>query len=59
MALDARLSSHPVEVDVPDAKMINQVSPVCVISHMFVLIAVSQIFDALSYKKAASGIIIQ
>ncbi|KAH9923984.1 leucyl aminopeptidase [Epithele typhae] len=34
--LDAKLSSHPVEVDCPDANMINQ------------------IFDRLSYAKAAS-----
>ena len=37
MTLDAKLSSHPVEVECPDAKMANQ------------------IFDALSYDKAASG----
>ncbi|KIP12371.1 hypothetical protein PHLGIDRAFT_32955 [Phlebiopsis gigantea 11061_1 CR5-6] len=36
MSLDAKLSSHPIEVDCPDAGMI------------------SQIFDALSYDKAAS-----
>ncbi|KIK68750.1 hypothetical protein GYMLUDRAFT_54320 [Collybiopsis luxurians FD-317 M1] len=36
MALDNKLSSHPVEVDCPDANKINQ------------------IFDALSYSKAAS-----
>ncbi|KAF6764898.1 leucyl aminopeptidase [Ephemerocybe angulata] len=36
LALDAKLSSHPVEVDCPDANHINQ------------------IFDALSYSKAAS-----
>ncbi|PPR03973.1 hypothetical protein CVT26_001080 [Gymnopilus dilepis] len=36
MALDAKLSSHPIEVDCPDANHINQ------------------IFDALSYSKAAS-----
>ncbi|OCH95247.1 hypothetical protein OBBRIDRAFT_788437 [Obba rivulosa] len=35
-SLDAKLSSHPVEVECPDANMINQ------------------IFDALSYSKAAS-----
>ncbi|KAI0695406.1 peptidase family M1-domain-containing protein [Cerioporus squamosus] len=35
-ALDAKLSSHPVEVECPDANMINQ------------------IFDSLSYAKAAS-----
>ncbi|THH32969.1 hypothetical protein EUX98_g1220 [Antrodiella citrinella] len=34
--LDAKLSSHPIEVDCPDANMINQ------------------IFDSLSYSKAAS-----
>ncbi|KAI0792895.1 hypothetical protein C8Q75DRAFT_751852 [Abortiporus biennis] len=34
--LDAKLSSHPIEVECPDAQMINQ------------------IFDALSYSKAAS-----
>ncbi|KAK7693087.1 hypothetical protein QCA50_002652 [Cerrena zonata] len=34
--LDAKLSSHPIEVECPDANMINQ------------------IFDALSYSKAAS-----
>ena len=37
LALDAKLSSHPIEVACPDANMINQ------------------IFDALSYNKAASG----
>jgi aminopeptidase 2 len=36
MSLDNKLSSHPVEVDCPDANKINQ------------------IFDALSYSKAAS-----
>lgn len=36
LALDAKLSSHPIEVDCPDANHINQ------------------IFDALSYSKAAS-----
>ncbi|KAI0789033.1 hypothetical protein BC629DRAFT_1582206 [Irpex lacteus] len=36
LTLDAKLSSHPVEVDCPDAAMINQ------------------IFDTLSYAKAAS-----
>ncbi|KIP07998.1 hypothetical protein PHLGIDRAFT_105051 [Phlebiopsis gigantea 11061_1 CR5-6] len=36
MSLDAKLSSHPIEVDCPDANMVNQ------------------IFDALSYEKAAS-----
>ncbi|GJE97967.1 M1 family metallopeptidase [Phanerochaete sordida] len=36
MSLDAKLSSHPIEVDTPDANMANQ------------------IFDALSYDKAAS-----
>lgn len=35
--LDAKLSSHPIEVECPDANMINQ------------------IFDSLSYSKAASG----
>ncbi|KAI0713398.1 peptidase family M1-domain-containing protein [Earliella scabrosa] len=35
-ALDAKLSSHPIEVDCPDANMVNQ------------------IFDHLSYAKAAS-----
>lgn len=35
--LDAKLSSHPIEVECPDANMINQ------------------IFDSLSYAKAASG----
>lgn len=37
MSLDAKLSSHPIEVECPDANMVNQ------------------IFDALSYDKAASG----
>jgi aminopeptidase 2 len=37
LRLDAKLSSHPVEVDCPDANQINQ------------------IFDHLSYSKAASG----
>ncbi|THH28050.1 hypothetical protein EUX98_g6135 [Antrodiella citrinella] len=36
LSLDAKLSSHPIEVDCPDANMINQ------------------IFDPLSYAKAAS-----
>lgn len=36
MDLDAKLSSHPIEVECPDAEMVNQ------------------IFDALSYNKAAS-----
>jgi len=36
LSLDAKLSSHPIEVDCPDANHINQ------------------IFDALSYSKAAS-----
>ncbi|THH28051.1 hypothetical protein EUX98_g6136 [Antrodiella citrinella] len=36
LSLDAKLSSHPIEVDCPDANMINQ------------------IFDSLSYSKAAS-----
>ncbi|TRM61760.1 peptidase family M1-domain-containing protein [Schizophyllum amplum] len=36
LSLDAKLSSHPIEVDCPDANRINQ------------------IFDALSYSKAAS-----
>jgi aminopeptidase 2 len=36
LRLDAKLSSHPIEVAVPDANQINQ------------------IFDALSYAKAAS-----
>ncbi|KJA27394.1 hypothetical protein HYPSUDRAFT_131428 [Hypholoma sublateritium FD-334 SS-4] len=36
LALDAKLSSHPIEVECPDANHINQ------------------IFDALSYSKAAS-----
>ncbi|EAU88167.2 leucyl aminopeptidase [Coprinopsis cinerea okayama7 len=36
LGLDAKLSSHPIEVDCPDANHINQ------------------IFDALSYSKAAS-----
>lgn len=35
--LDAKLSSHPIEVECPDANQINQ------------------IFDSLSYSKAASG----
>ena len=30
LRLDAKLSSHPVEVDCSDANMINQVSPVLV-----------------------------
>ena len=37
LSLDCKLSSHPIEVDCPDANMINQ------------------IFDSLSYAKAASG----
>ena len=37
LSLDAKLSSHPIEVDCPDANMVDQ------------------IFDALSYDKAASG----
>ena len=37
LRLDAKLSSHPVEVEVPDAGQIGQ------------------IFDSLSYSKAASG----
>ncbi|KAJ3551896.1 hypothetical protein NM688_g4446 [Phlebia brevispora] len=37
MSSDAKLSSHPIEVECPDVNMINQ------------------IFDALSYSKAASG----
>ena len=37
LKLDAKLSSHPVEVDCPDANKIMQ------------------IFDAMSYSKAASG----
>jgi aminopeptidase 2 len=37
LALDAKLSSHPIEVDCPNANDINQ------------------IFDSLSYSKAASG----
>ncbi|KIM80851.1 hypothetical protein PILCRDRAFT_9278 [Piloderma croceum F 1598] len=41
LRLDAKLSSHPVEVECSDANMINQASPVL-------------IFDNLSYNKAAS-----
>jgi aminopeptidase 2 len=37
LRLDAKLSSHPIEVEVPDAGQIGQ------------------IFDSLSYSKAASG----
>lgn len=37
LSLDAKLSSHPIEVECPDANKINQ------------------IFDSLSYSKAASG----
>jgi aminopeptidase N len=37
LRLDAKLSSHPIEVEVPDAGQIGQ------------------IFDELSYSKAASG----
>lgn len=37
LLLDAKLSSHPIEVEVPDAGQIGQ------------------IFDSLSYSKAASG----
>ena len=37
LRLDAKLSSHPIEVAVPDASQIGQ------------------IFDSLSYSKAASG----
>ena len=39
LALDAQPSSHPIEVDCPNASDINQ------------------IFDVLSYSKAASGMI--
>jgi aminopeptidase N len=37
LRLDAKLSSHPIEVEIPDAGQIGQ------------------IFDSLSYSKAASG----
>lgn len=39
LRLDAKLSSHPIEVECPDANKIDQ------------------IFDALSYSKAASGVL--
>ncbi|KAK2460553.1 hypothetical protein APHAL10511_007023 [Amanita phalloides] len=51
LSLDAKPSSHPIEVDCPDANKINQASSLrC---HRFQLI-LFQIFDALSYSKAAS-----
>ena len=40
LRLDAKLSSHPIEVEVPDAGQIGQ------------------IFDSLSYSKAASGTLV-
>ena len=40
LRLDAKLSSHPIEVEVPDVGQIGQ------------------IFDSLSYSKAASGMLI-
>ncbi len=56
LTLDAKLSSHPVEVDCPDAAMINQVrrSPDQV-TQMSDSYSMLQIFDTLSYAKAASG----
>lgn len=56
LTLDAKLSSHPIEIDCPDAAMINQV---CYSLDMFIhpsdSHSMSQIFDSLSYAKAASG----
>ena len=54
LKLDAKLSSHAIEVECPDANQINQVKIGTHIS-MNRLSAISQIFDALSYSKAASG----
>ncbi|KAJ4488175.1 leucyl aminopeptidase [Lentinula aciculospora] len=52
LALDSKLSSHPIEVACPDAESIGQVY----ISYTFNEQAdvYSQIFDGLSYSKAAS-----
>jgi aminopeptidase 2 len=54
MVLDSKLSSHPIEVECPDANFINQVR---ILTHVIfrAAIQVRQIFDGLSYSKAASG----
>jgi aminopeptidase 2 len=54
LSLDAKLSSHPIEVDCPDANHINQVIPSLNRGRQW--LNVDQIFDSLSYSKAASGV---
>jgi aminopeptidase 2 len=53
LGLDAKLSSHPIEVDCPDANHINQVGNFQ--PTQLACTYTAQIFDALSYSKAASG----
>ncbi|KAG9226085.1 hypothetical protein CCMSSC00406_0004996 [Pleurotus cornucopiae] len=57
LALDAKLSSHPIEVDCPDANHINQVNSTFIPKYevrALIVRVILQIFDALSYSKAAS-----
>jgi aminopeptidase 2 len=54
LSLDSKLSSHPIEVDCPDASHINQVSLSTILQNG-ISDCLFQIFDALSYSKAASG----
>jgi aminopeptidase 2 len=53
--LDAKLSSHPIEVECPDANRIGQVSILRLNCRTTANKFGDQIFDSLSYSKAASG----
>ncbi|THH33006.1 hypothetical protein EUX98_g1221 [Antrodiella citrinella] len=53
LKLDANSSSHSIEVDCPDANMVNQVKYITFVSEQLADFT-HQIFDGLSYSKAAS-----
>ena len=61
MSIDSKLSSHAVEVDIPDANRISEVPRLP--KELNLLLRYShhdtlQIFDSLSYSKAASGTVV-
>ena len=53
--LDAKKSSHPIEVECPNEDQINQVCAEWEMSLFGTLLTGQKIFDDLSYSKAASG----
>lgn len=53
LSLDAKRSSHPIEVPIYEAETINQVCSALYICSL--MMTAAKIFDALSYSKAASS----